>query len=114
MGLGSVLRSTWRDAMVLLVLFLLGGGSLVWITAISYGTLFFVLVGVIISGLVVSRLRSADTDGDSNSVWDAIPSRQYDGRHAESGGLSRGEQEQALQEIQQDAEQRNENIPRRK
>ena len=43
-----------------------------------------------------------DSDGD---VWDAIPSWQYEGRHVESGGLTRGEQEEALQEIQQQADE---------
>ena len=98
--------------MVLLVLFLLVGGSLAWLTAISYGTLLVVLGGVIICGLVVAQLRSTDTDGGSHSVWNAIPSHQYDGRHAESGGLTRGEQEQALQEIQETAEQRHETVRR--
>jgi len=40
-----------------------------------------------------------DDEGDDSSVWNAIPSDQYDGRHAESGGLARGEQERALREF---------------
>ena len=44
-----------------------------------------------------------DTDDDSN-VWNAIPPWQYEGRHVESGGLARGEQERALAEIQREAE----------
>ncbi|WP_440772206.1 hypothetical protein [Natronorubrum sp. DTA28] len=44
------------------------------------------------------------TDGESD-VWDAIPSWQYEGRHVESGGLARGEQEQALQDIQRQADE---------
>ncbi|ELY90688.1 hypothetical protein C483_11526 [Natrialba hulunbeirensis JCM 10989] len=52
-----------------------------------------------------------DTDGDAetpasasnSSVWDAIPAWQYEGRHVESGGLARSEQEKALQDIQQQA-----------
>lgn len=51
----------------------------------------------------------AEEDGDEtedtapNSVWNAIPPWQYGGRHAESGGLTRDEQEQALAEIQTQA-----------
>ncbi|ELZ06459.1 hypothetical protein C482_01535 [Natrialba chahannaoensis JCM 10990] len=53
----------------------------------------------------------ADTDGDTetpatesdSSVWNAIPSWQYEGRHVESGGVARSEQEKALQDIQQQA-----------
>ncbi|ADB59059.1 hypothetical protein Htur_0158 [Haloterrigena turkmenica DSM 5511] len=46
---------------------------------------------------------AADGEG-SRDVWNAIPSWQYDGRHAESGGFTRGEQESALREIQQQAD----------
>jgi hypothetical protein len=97
--------------MVLLVLYLLIGNILVGITAIRYGTLLFVLGVAVVSWLVFSKLRS--DDGESGSVWNAIPDWQYDGRHAESGGLARGEQEQALQEIHDEAEQRNEDIHRK-
>lgn len=113
MGLDSVLRSTWESAMVLLVLFLLVGGSLAWITTLSYGNILFVLVGILVSGLIIYKLHSTDGDDEPDSVWNAIPDWQYDGRHAESGGLARGEQEQALQEIHDEAEQRNEDIHRK-
>lgn len=43
-------------------------------------------------------------DGDTDSIWDFIPGRQYSGRHAESGGIARGEQERALQDIERKAE----------
>lgn len=49
-----------------------------------------------------------DGDGDRDrdgSVWNAIPSWQYEGRHVESGGLTRGEQERALRDIQEQAEE---------
>ena len=64
-----------------------------------------VLAVVGLSILLYIRVAGSD-DERSGSVWNAIPSRQYDGRHAESGGLARGEQEQALEEIQQDAADR--------
>lgn len=52
------------------------------------------------------RARSnADDDAHAGAVWDAIPSWQYDGRHVESGGLTRDEQEQALQDVQDEAEE---------
>jgi hypothetical protein len=56
----------------------------------------------------VERLRaflSADR-GEGDSVWEAIPRWQYDGRHVESGGLTRGEQEAALADVERQAEQR--------
>ncbi|WP_440766637.1 hypothetical protein [Natronorubrum sp. DTA7] len=48
--------------------------------------------------------ESGDADDGESDVWDAIPSWQYGGRHVESGGLARGEQEQALRDIQQQAD----------
>ncbi|AXR76461.1 hypothetical protein [Natrarchaeobaculum sulfurireducens] len=44
-------------------------------------------------------------EDEDSSVWDAIPSWQYEGRHVESGGLARSEQEQALQDIQKQADE---------
>jgi len=52
---------------------------------------------------VLSRSESEESD-DDGTVWAFIPGWQYGGRHAESGGLARAEQEQALREIQQRAE----------
>jgi hypothetical protein len=51
----------------------------------------------LLGGAVVFALASRDGD---DSVWNAIPSRQYAGRHAESGGIARAEQENALEELQ--------------
>lgn len=59
-------------------------------------------VGLLVAAVVLVRHRDADADGDS--VWDVIPEWQYDGRHVESGGLSRGEQEKALSDLQERAE----------
>ena len=50
-------------------------------------------------------------DGDAGSfgsdhdgtVWDLIPFWQYEGRHVESGGLARNEQERAIAEVQEEA-----------
>ncbi|ERH05982.1 MAG: hypothetical protein J07HN4v3_01591 [Halonotius sp. J07HN4] len=39
------------------------------------------------------------SDENGRLVWNAIPGRQYNGRHAESGGLARGEQEPAIKKI---------------
>jgi len=54
------------------------------------------LVCVVGAGALVVWASDRDTD---DSVWDAIPRRQYEGRHAESGGIARGEQERALEEL---------------
>lgn len=50
---------------------------------------------VIITLTVVWVRRTGEYD-DGGSVWNAIPSSQYAGRFAEAGGLTRGEQEDAL------------------
>jgi hypothetical protein len=44
-------------------------------------------------------------DGDRGVIWDAIPSWQYRGRHVDSGGATRDEQERALGEVQRHAEE---------
>ena len=64
-----------------------------------------VLAVVGLSIIIYVRVVGSDDEG-GDSVWNAIPSRQYDGRHVESGGLARSEQEDALEEIQQDAAER--------
>jgi hypothetical protein len=64
------------------------------------------VVGLLVAVAVLVRHRDADTDEGrgGDSVWDIIPDWQYDGRHVESGGLSRGEQEKALHDLQERAE----------
>ncbi|APX97829.1 hypothetical protein [Natronorubrum daqingense] len=62
-----------------------------------------------LSGTTASESDSSDdADDDSvddSDVWNAIPSWQYEGRHVESGGLARGEQERALEDIQRQADE---------
>ena len=53
------------------------------------------------------RRESAD-DGD---VWEFVPSWQYTGRHVESGGLARDEQERALAEVEEQAAKREHGDP---
>ncbi len=61
---------------------------------------------------LLSRLRpfGASDDGadgendEEGTVWDAIPSWQYEGRPAEAGGIARGERERAVADIQSRAE----------
>ncbi|ARS91740.1 hypothetical protein B1756_07990 [Natrarchaeobaculum aegyptiacum] len=83
-----------------------------WIVVAGFG-LFLALA------LVLARRRSGadsrraaldrpstdDADGGDGSVWNAIPSWQYEGRHVESGGLTRSEQERALRDIQEQADE---------
>ena len=64
---------------------------------------------------LVAWLRSRGTsedgggdDGDADAdgtVWDAIPSWQYTGLHAESGGFTRDEQERALGDVRRQADE---------
>ena len=77
---------------------LLAGGAL---DAIGTTTPLLV-VGVF--GLIagVLGLTSGHAD-DADDVWDAIPKWQYDGRHVESGGFTRAEQEEAIEEIDERA-----------
>ena len=56
------------------------------------------------SGANDEATETEPSDEGDGSVWDFIPGRQYSGRHAESGGIARGEQERALQDIERKAE----------
>jgi hypothetical protein len=53
---------------------------------------------------LLERLRAfVASDRERDAVWNLIPSWQYDGRHAESGGIARGEQEKALRDVDRKA-----------
>jgi hypothetical protein len=75
----------------------------------SLGLLSAVAVWVLLVGVCATALyrrvagRSGREGTDASTVWDAIPSWQYDGRHVESGGFTLDEQERALDEIQETA-----------
>ena len=54
----------------------------------------------IVGGLALTLVwvwRRGGDDGDG-SAWDGIPEWQYNGRFAEAGGLTRSEQEAAIEE----------------
>jgi|AntDeeMetageno51_2_1112566.scaffolds.fasta_scaffold00278_14 hypothetical protein len=108
MGFESRLQSARKPFLVVCSLSLLIGGSLWGLFASSYGELLLAIGGLTVCVAVFIRMGDGDDKTDSESVWNAIPSRQYNGRHAESGGLARGEQEQALQEIHDDAQRHDE------
>ncbi|WP_290811313.1 hypothetical protein [Halovivax sp.] len=62
---------------------------------------------LVLGALAAATLRNGGDgaeDGESATVWDAIPRWQYGGRHVESGGTSRDEQERALEEVEAQAE----------
>jgi hypothetical protein len=64
---------------------------------------FLGIAGLVTVGVLYRHARR-QSDADGESVWDAIPEWQYEGRHVESGGLTRNEQEKALREVQDRAE----------
>lgn len=84
-----------------------GGGVTIAFEALGVSpggqTTLGVAAGVSLLGAVV-LFGVASRGGEDGSVWAAIPSRQYEGRHAESGGIARAEQEQALEELQDQEE----------
>lgn len=61
------------------------------------------------SGLVLTVVygyyRAQRKSSDAQDVWDLIPEWQYPGLHVASGGLTRGEQERAIQEVQELADE---------
>ena len=57
----------------------------------------------IVGGLALTLVwvRRLGGTGDGESAWDAIPEWQYDGRFAEAGGLTRSEQESAIEDLRE-------------
>ncbi len=86
-------------ATVALMLVLLISGSVWNVSTRALGAGLAVLA--IIGGWAwLQASEESDSDGQ---VWDAIPGWQYDGRHVESGGITRGEQEDAIESVQEKA-----------
>ena len=57
----------------------------------------------IVGGLAVALVWVWQVGGGGDGgAWDAIPEWQYDGRFAEAGGLTRSEQEAAIDELRED------------
>lgn len=100
------------------------------ITTIGWDTIFgilgVVLSGSIVVGLVVRRCHrrqnkggntnrqrrdderrqsTEQSDSEGGGFWSAIPNRQYNGRFAEAGGLTRSEQSDAIEKVQTDAQE---------
>jgi hypothetical protein len=119
-GYDEYLRSTGT---IRLVGFLLA--SLAFVPAIAFGALGDsgrFAGGVAVGATVVGSLslvaligaavrrrrigRRGDRDGEeSGDVWALIPTRQYNGPYAESGASTRGEQEEALRETKERADE---------
>lgn len=79
-----------------------------WIVVTWVGwTVALVLGGVAVSTSIVLLGRAQPVeppDDDRRSVWSAIPSWQYDGRHVESGGVTREEQERAVETVKSEGD----------
>ncbi|QLG49914.1 hypothetical protein [Natrinema halophilum] len=111
-GSDPLYRSGLRHLVGAVVLLVVGSSLVVYApaaapAATATGSL-AILIGLAIA---VATLRQGSPpagdggeDDTNSSVWNAIPSEQYDGRHAESGGLTRDEQERALEDIRQQAD----------
>lgn len=107
---GNASFSRPRALLVLAAAVLLTPVALVagWIVVAWAGwNVALVLFGVIVSASIVLLGRAQPVepaDGDRSAVWNAIPAWQYDGRHVESGGTTREEQERAVETIKREAD----------
>lgn len=73
------------------------------LTAAGWPALLVAVVVAVVVAVTAGLKLAEDAPEQEGGVWEHIPSRQYDGRHVESGGLSRGEQEEAIDEIEEQA-----------
>ncbi|WP_436924321.1 hypothetical protein [Halosimplex amylolyticum] len=105
-----------RWAHVVTVFLLIGGGFVAGVAALldlvveglgfvesGYLPSLAVAVLLYLAICAVWFARTRNGDGGS-SVWSGIPESQYTGRHAESGGIARQEQEDAIRELQDEHE----------
>lgn len=51
------------------------------------------------------RSKQSNGEGESGGFWSLIPNRQYNGRFAEAGGLTRSEQSDAIEKAQTNAQE---------
>lgn len=98
--------SASRLVVVLLLALLFGPAVLAWRGLLDPAVAAVVVAVLAIPVLWLARGRSAGRkSAEEGTVWDLIPSRQYGGRHVESGGLSRDEQERALRDVAERADE---------
>jgi len=72
----------------------------------SVGRLVLAALWVGVAGYALStvaRRSRATGDDERDSVWALVPRWQYTGRHVEFGGLTRDEQESALDDVREQA-----------
>lgn len=96
--------ASWRlgRALVVGLMLVLLAVPIVWFDPVIAGA----LVAVIAVAVLFNWYHAGtDTDADGD-VWAAIPDWQYEGRHVESGGLSRADQEEAIEEVADRADER--------
>lgn len=67
----------------------------------SWAVALVVIVVALTAAVTTARRRGPEP----SSVWEFVPSWQYTGRHVESGGLTRDEQEAALTDIEEQVEE---------
>ena len=98
-----------RTFVALVVALAVLGGPLLVLLSSSPGTTLiwtaFAVLAALAASLVVER-RSGSGESGTGSVWEFVPSEQYDGRFAEAGGITRGEQEAEIERIREEASKR--------
>ena len=87
-------------AVLLVVLFV---SAPVYVLASDRQTFF--IVGTLVALLLLIVYVGNDDEKEDTDSWRPIPSWQYGGRFVELGGLTRDEQEEAVQEVQRKAEE---------
>lgn len=64
-----------------------------------------VLIGASVAAIAIRRYRTERPDDGDGGSWGIVPDWQYDGRFAEAGGLTVGEQAEEIEQIRTDAEE---------
>ena len=77
------------------------GPTVAALLAVAGLTVLQSFAATIVGGLALTLVwvwRRSGSDEDNGSAWDGIPEWQYDSRFAEAGGLTRSEQEAAIED----------------
>jgi hypothetical protein len=73
---------------------------------VDVGPVWLVVAAVVALAVGGAVRRDSGNDDGNESIWELVPAWQYTGRHVESGGLARDEQEAALADVEEQARAR--------
>lgn len=97
----GLLGSTRIRLVAALFAFLIVGAPAVAFLPVEVNVILLGTIGLL---LLVWATGKGESDDGETDTWHAIPSWQYTGRHAETGGIAREEQERSIRQAREKVE----------